>query len=87
MVKILDTNNICDAIHLSQMPGATQAIRDIEIAVTAAAEKLAAYYNIRSDAADYQPGFAGLCVNFRPSYEGQECPEYIDSGDEGGEWE
>jgi hypothetical protein len=33
-----------------------------------------------------RPVAAGLCVNFYPAHEGQECPDVIDAGDEGGDW-
>jgi hypothetical protein len=34
-----------------------------------------------------RPVAAGLCVNFYPAHEGQECPDVIDAGDEGGDWQ
>ena len=87
MTKILNVNNICDAITQSQMPGATKHIRALEKAATAAAKALADHYGIVSGEGDYQGGFGGLCVNFKPAHEGQECPDVIEEGDEGGEWE
>ncbi len=50
------------------------------------AKVLADHYGIISEHTKYEGGFGGLCVNFRPAYEGQECPDVIDEGDEGGDW-
>jgi hypothetical protein len=87
MTKILDVNNICDAIRNSSMPKGTEHIRAIELVVTGAAKALANHLAIDCDSADYQAGFGGLCVTFRPAADGQDCPEVIDQGDPDGEWE
>lgn len=31
--------------------------------------------------------FAGTCVCFKPSFEGQRCPEIFEEFDKGGDWE
>ncbi|MCP3463070.1 hypothetical protein [Bradyrhizobium sp. CCGUVB23] len=88
MTKILDVNDLCDTIVGSTLDVATQRalIGAVEASVSRAAKVLADHYGIVSDHAEYQNGFGGLCVNFRPAYEGQECPDVIDQGDEGGDW-
>jgi hypothetical protein len=88
MTKILNVNDLCDAIRGSTLDEAKQLdlIDALETSVASAAKVLADHYGLISDRAEYQPGFGGLCVNFRPAQEGQECPSVIDEGDEGGDW-
>jgi hypothetical protein len=88
MTKILNVNDLCDAISSSMLDEATQRalIGALEAAASRAAKVLADHYGIISEHAEYEGGFGGLCVNFRPAYEGQACPDVIDAGDEGGEW-
>ncbi|MGY3134585.1 hypothetical protein ACVWZM_005267 [Bradyrhizobium sp. USDA 4501] len=88
MTKILNVNDLCDAISDSTLDEHTQRalIASIEAAVARAASVVADHYGIISAHAEYGRGFGGLCVNFRPASEGQECPAVIDAGDEGGDW-
>ncbi|MBH5373437.1 hypothetical protein [Bradyrhizobium glycinis] len=88
MTKILNVNELCDAIAASTLDDDTQRalIDALETSVAHVAKVLADHYGIISEHAEYEGGFGGLCVNFRPAYEGQECPDVIDEGDEGGDW-
>ncbi|WP_316188836.1 hypothetical protein [Bradyrhizobium sp. SZCCHNS1054] len=88
MTKILNVNDLCDAIVGSTLDDATQRalIDELQTSVARAAKALADHYGVISEHAEYEAGCGGLCVNFRPAYEGQECPEVIDEGDEGGDW-
>ncbi|GLR90899.1 hypothetical protein [Bradyrhizobium iriomotense] len=88
MTKILNVNDLCDAISGSTLDDATQGILIVTLAtsVAIAAKVLADHYGVISEHAEYESGFGGLCVNFRPAYDGQECPDVIDEGDEGGDW-
>ncbi|MCP1972985.1 MULTISPECIES: hypothetical protein [Bradyrhizobium] len=88
MTKILNVNDLCDAICGSTLDDSTQRILigAVEAAVRRAANVLAHRYGIVSGPAEYETGFGGLCVNFRPAHVGQECPDVIDAGDEGGNW-
>lgn len=58
----------------------------LKTSVARVTKVLADHYRIISEHAEYEAGFGGLCVNFRPAYEGQECPDVIDESDEGGDW-
>lgn len=87
MTKILDVNNICDALRNANVPGADVLIANLTAAADTAAWALATHLNIDHDDASYEAGFGGLCVNFRPKVEGDACPEVIDDGDPDGEWE
>ena len=88
MTKILDVNDLCDAISDSTLDEGTQLalFGVLEAAVSHAAAVLADHYGIRANHAEYERGFGGLCVNFRPAHDGQECPDVIDAGDVGGDW-
>ncbi len=88
MTKILDVNDLCDAISQSTLPDGTRRalIDTLEASVALAAGVLAQHYGIVSDHAEYEAGCGGLCVNFRPAFEGQDCPDVIDASDEGGDW-
>ncbi len=88
MTKILDVNDLCDAIVGSTLDASRQRalIDDLESAVARVAKVLADHYGILSDHAEYEQDCGGLCVNFRPADDGQECPGVIDEGDEGGDW-
>lgn len=88
MTKILNVNDLCDAICGATLDDATQRalIGAVEASVSRAAKVLADHYGILSEHAEYEAGFGGLCVNFRPAHDGQGCPDVIDAGDEGGDW-
>jgi len=88
MSKILNVNDLCDAISGLTLVDAIQRvlIDALETSVAHAAKVLADHYGVISEHAEYEAGCGGLCVNFRPAYEGQECPDVIDAGDEGGDW-
>ncbi|PDT64275.1 hypothetical protein CO683_39150 [Bradyrhizobium ottawaense] len=88
MTKILNVNDLCDAIAASTLDDVTQRalIDALETSVAHVAKVLAGHYGTISEHAEYEGGFGGLCVNFRPACEGQECPDVIDEGDEGGDW-
>ena len=88
MTKILDVNDLRDAIVRSSLDAPRQRalIDDLESAVARVAKVLSNHYGILSDHAEYEQDCGGLCVNFRPAYKGQECPGFIDEGDEGGDW-
>ena len=88
MTKILDANDLCDAVAASTLDEDTKhaLIGSLEASVAQVAHVLANHYGIRSEHAEYEAGFGGLCVNFRPAHDGQECPDVIDDGDVGGDW-
>ncbi|MBR1165029.1 hypothetical protein [Bradyrhizobium elkanii] len=88
MTKILNVNDLCDAITGSTLDEHTQRalIGSLEAAVARTASVLAEHYGISSAHAEYEAGCGGLCVNFYPAYDGQACPDVIDAGDEGGDW-
>ncbi|WP_050384131.1 hypothetical protein [Bradyrhizobium pachyrhizi] len=88
MTKILNVNDLCDAISDSTLDEHTQRvlIGSLEAAVLIAANALAEHYGVVAKHAEYEAGCGGLCVNFYPAHEGQECPDVIDAGDEGGDW-
>ncbi|EJN16306.1 hypothetical protein PMI42_00141 [Bradyrhizobium sp. YR681] len=88
MTKILNVNDLCDAIVGSTLDVSRQRalIDDLETTVARVAKTLADHYGVIAERAEYEAGFGGLCVNFRPAYDGQECPDVIDHGDEGGDW-
>ena len=85
-MKILDVNNMLDAAIESDMPF-EHHVAALEQATTLFAEALAAHLGINSKAATYEYGFGGLCACFYPKTADQECPDVIDEGDKGGDWE
>ncbi len=89
MAKILTVNDLCDAISGSTLDEDTQRalIGSLEAVTAHAASILAGHYGILSENAEYEGGFGGLCVNFRPAHKGQPCPDVIDAGDEDGDWD
>jgi hypothetical protein len=87
MAKILDVNNICDALTNANVPGADVLIANLEAATDTAAWALASHLRIDHEDAAYEQGFGGLCVIFRPRCEGDPCPDVIDEGDLDGDWE
>ena len=86
-MKILDVNDLLDAAKSVDLPGFDKHLEAIEAAVDALAEDIAAHFQICHVSTAYEPGFGGLCAEFAPEYEGQECPDEIDEGDPDGEWE
>lgn len=83
MTKILNVNDLCDAISDSTLAEDIKRnlIASLEAPVSRAARTLADRYGISSGQAEYERDFGGLCVTFRPAHEGQECPGVIDAGD------
>lgn len=91
-MKILDVNNMLDAAHDSQMEDVEIFTAALEVAAQALAQALAEHLGIEtgtenSPKATYQQGFGGLCAFFGSANEGQPCPDVIDQGDPGGDWE
>ncbi|SHG88871.1 hypothetical protein [Bradyrhizobium erythrophlei] len=87
-MKVLDINNMLDAATNSKLPGRQRYVDQFEVLANELARALADHLKIAlGPDADYQPGFGGLCANFKPKRKGQKCPKVIDEGDEGGEWE
>lgn len=88
MAKILNVNDLCDAISSSTLADHAQRelIGSLEAATARAASVLAEHYGILSEHAEYEGGFGGLCVNFLPAHKGQPCPDVIDTGDVDGDW-
>lgn len=85
MSKILNIDDMLDIG--SQNLEMTELVEAVEAAATALAKGIAKRLDIEHGEATYESGFGGLCANFKPKYEGQECPTIIDEGDPEGDWE
>lgn len=88
MSKILNTDDMLEAASECNLPEYDAFVMKFELLATELAEALAKHLNIRTIGADWEgKAFAGLCAAFYPKTKKQPCPEVIDQGDEGGEWE
>lgn len=86
-MKILNIDNMLEAAEDSGMPNLDAAIQEIETAANRLAAHLADHLKIRCGPSVWERDFGGLCATFSPSTPDQPCPEVIDKGDEGGDWE
>lgn len=86
-MKLLTITEIVSAAEDSDVDGLDRHIELIEAAVTQLADALAEKLDIECTAARFEPDEFGITVSFYPSKPAQECPECIDAGDRGGDWE
>jgi len=87
MAKILNTDDLLEAAS-ADLPNFDAHCDAIVAAVAALAADLAKHYDIEVGETTWEgKDFAGLCAAFYPANPGQECPEMIEEGDEGGDWE
>ncbi len=87
MTKILDINNMLDAAENSKLPRFKEHLAALEAVAALLANDLAQHLDIVTEPGGYEQGCGGLCCNFYAKHEGQPCPEVIDEGDVGGDWE
>jgi len=85
MTKILDVNDLCDAISDSTLDDAAQ--RTPIDALETTWLRSPKCWPTTTGSSPNKPNTKALrfCVNFYPAFEGQECPDVIDAGDEDGE--
>lgn len=87
-MKILSVNDMLDVAADCRMPNFAAHCGKLEQAAQDFAEVLAEHLGvITGDSANYDQGCGGLCATFRPARRDQPCPEVIDAGDPGGDWE
>ena len=90
-MKILDTNNLLDAVEDLQAgkddPQLDDLAQAVEDAVDALAAGLADRLGIEKGKTTYEREFGGLCASFKPRYREQPCPPCIEQGDPGGDWD
>lgn len=83
----LRTDEILEALSLSGNPAAAEYVRKVEAAANEAAQFLAQITGTAAGIGDFQGlGFAGLCVPFRPAFQGQPLPELLAGFDNPNEW-
>lgn len=84
----LKIDEIMEGLNNSEHPHAQEWQRKLEALANEMAEVLAAHLGIVAGIGDFQGlDFAGLCVPFRPAFEGQEVPDAIADLDDASEWE
>jgi hypothetical protein len=87
-MKILAIDDMLEAAHETDMPGYDEHIQRIEAAANGLSKALAAHLGIGSGPATFEgKALGGTCATFFPLTPDQPCPEMIDEGDEGGDWE
>jgi hypothetical protein len=87
-MKILDTNDLLEAMYDCGFPDYNEAVDELETVMQKWAERLATHLNIQTGETTWEgKDFGGLCCSFKPAFAGQECPAVIDEGDPGGDWE
>ena len=70
------------------IPGADAKVDAVVAAVAALADHIADHYDIQHGSTTSEgKDFGGLASSFYPKQPDQVCPEWIDQGDEGGDWE
>lgn len=88
MAKILSIDDMLEAANRSSLPSYDQHLDALEKAATALAQALADQYGIRIGETTWEgKEFGGLCASFYPRHAEQDCPNVIDEGDPGGDWE
>lgn len=88
MAKILNTDDVMEAVTVDNIPGCDELMQTVEEALDLLADKVAAHYGIVKGETTWEgKAFGGLCTSFYAKTEGQPCPEQIEEGDPGGDWE
>jgi hypothetical protein len=86
-MKILSIDDMLGALQMVDHPRTTELMTEAEALADRIAAVVAEHFKVSiGRAASCELGFGGTCVDFRPSFEGQECPDAIDCHDEGGDW-
>lgn len=87
-MKILSIDDMLEAASECELPSYTQHVAAIEEAATLLALALADHLKIGAAAATWEgKALSGTCAPFYPLKESDPCPEVIDEGDPGGDWE
>jgi len=88
MAKIHNINNLITAASELKARDTRIYVKLLEAAAEQLAQHVAHHSNIRAGEATWEgEDFGGLCVSFYPQNKDQECPQEIDDGDPGGDWE
>ena len=88
MAKILTTDELIEAAEANTFPGSAALIEDIVEAVDNLAQAMADYYEIVKGGTTWEgKAYAGLATSFYAKDKDQLCPEPINFGDPGGDWE
>lgn len=87
MSKILNINDILEAVIDAKLPSCDLRRRQLEWLTQSIANDLAAAFNIEAGPASWRGNdFGGLCADFVPKFLGQPCPKVIEDGDPEGDW-
>lgn len=88
MAKILNTDDVLEAVTKDNIPETEILVQTMVEALDMLAAKVAAHYGIEKGETTWEgKAFGGLCASFYPKTADQPCPEMIDDGDPGGDWE
>jgi len=88
MTLKVDVSQMADIAIQNKIAGAGEAIKAIEDAADALAERIAMHFDIQSMGSEHQPvEFGGLLASFGPKNPGQACPTPIGEADPDGDWE
>ncbi len=88
MSKVLKTDEMLEVLTEINHPMASTFIAQLETLSSAIAETIAGAFDVNFSPATFQGSdFGGTCATFKPKYNGQPCPDPIDTQDIGGDWE
>ena len=88
MAKILSTDDLMEIVTVEKLPGMEAEMDAVIDAVDVLAMKIAQYYGINKGETTWEgKAFDGLCSSFYPKALDQICPDPINDGDPGGDWE
>lgn len=87
MSKILTVDEMLAAAEDSGMPELEKYIGMVEAVASSLQKRLAQHLDITHGEATYERDFGGTCGSFYPKTPDQPCPDVIEAGDEGGDWE
>jgi hypothetical protein len=88
MAKILSIDDMLEAAATCELPGYAEHVSYLEDAAHALAKALANHFDLNQGDTTWEGKTkGGLCACFYPKRKGQACPDVIDAGDPGGDWD
>ncbi len=77
-----------EAVTRDEIPDCDVLMKTVEEALDMLADKVAAHYGVEKGETTWEgKAFGGLCASFYPKTADQPCPEMLEEGDPGGDWE
>ena len=88
MAKILSVDDMLEAAMECGMPEYDLHVSALEQTAHELGAALAKHLDLRQGETSWEgKAMGGLCASFYPKHKGQACPEAIDNGDPGGDWD